>query len=188
MADYEALKAAVISGNVAQVKELTQQALNAGVTPQEVLDQGLIPAMDIVGQKIAAAEFYIPEMLIVALAMQSGLALLKPILAQQEGKCGMEQFLVDMIENPDLVRELIEVTMSHDIRAMQRVIHADGRRPDSNSGEMDPGATQAMEVPPCPQQPLGAHSSSRWRGRPARPSRSSMSAGPAPKPPFPSNI
>jgi uroporphyrinogen decarboxylase len=37
---------------------------------------------------------------------------------------GMEQFLVDMIENPDLVHELIEVTLSHDIRAMQRVIQA----------------------------------------------------------------
>ncbi len=90
MADYEAQKAAVISGNVAHVKELTQQALNAGVNPQEVLGQGLIPALDIVGQKFAAAEFYIPEMLIAALAMQAGLALLKPILAQQGGKCGME--------------------------------------------------------------------------------------------------
>jgi 5-methyltetrahydrofolate--homocysteine methyltransferase len=47
MADYEALKTAVISGKVAQVKELTQQALDAGTNPQEVLDQGLIPAMDI---------------------------------------------------------------------------------------------------------------------------------------------
>jgi uroporphyrinogen decarboxylase len=37
---------------------------------------------------------------------------------------GMEQFLVDMIENPDLVHELIEVTLSHDIRATQRVIQA----------------------------------------------------------------
>jgi len=37
---------------------------------------------------------------------------------------GMEQFLVDMIENPDLVHQLIELTLAHDIRAMQRVVQA----------------------------------------------------------------
>jgi len=86
MADYEALKQAVISGKVAQVKEWTQQALAAGTNPQEVLDQGLIPAMDIVGSKFACHEFYIPEMLIAARAMQAGIALLKPGLAAQGGK------------------------------------------------------------------------------------------------------
>ncbi len=86
MADYEALKQAVISGKVAQVKELTQKALDEGRNPQEVLDQGLIPAMDIVGQKFSCHEFYIPEMLIAARAMQAGIALLKPGLAAQGGK------------------------------------------------------------------------------------------------------
>jgi 5-methyltetrahydrofolate--homocysteine methyltransferase len=86
MADYEALKQAVIIGKVAQVKELTQKALDEGVNPQEVLDQGLIPAMDIVGSKFSCHEFYIPEMLIAARAMQAGIALLKPSLAAQGGK------------------------------------------------------------------------------------------------------
>jgi 5-methyltetrahydrofolate--homocysteine methyltransferase len=86
MADYEALRQAVISGKVAQVKELTQKALGEGVNPQEVLDRGLIPAMDIVGSKFSCHEFYIPEMLIAARAMQAGIALLKPGLAAQGGK------------------------------------------------------------------------------------------------------
>ena len=86
MADYEALKTAVISGKVAQVKELTQKALDEGRNPQEILDQGLIPAMDIVGSKFSCHEFYIPEMLIAARAMQAGIALLKPGLAAQGGK------------------------------------------------------------------------------------------------------
>ena len=86
MADYEALKQAVISGKVAQVKELTQKALDAGTNPQEVLDQGLIPAMDIVGAKFSCHEFYIPEMLIAARAMQAGIAILRPLLAAQGGK------------------------------------------------------------------------------------------------------
>jgi len=86
MADYAALKQAVIDGKVAQVKQLTQAAIDAGRPAQEVLDQGLIPAMDTVGEKFSCHEFYIPEMLIAARAMQGGLGLLKPLLAAAGGK------------------------------------------------------------------------------------------------------
>ena len=86
MADYEALKEAVIEGNAGRAKELTQLALDEGKGPQEILDLGLIPAMDVVGDKFSRQEFYIPEMLIAARAMQAGLGLLKPLLAQVESK------------------------------------------------------------------------------------------------------
>jgi len=86
MADYAALKEAVISGTTAQVKTLTQEALDAGTPPQEILDQALIPAMEVVGQKFSCAEFYIPEMLIAARAMQAGVALLAPRLAEAGAK------------------------------------------------------------------------------------------------------
>ena len=86
MADYAALQQAVISGKVAQVKELTQKALTEGRNAQEVLDQGLIPAMDIVGEKFSCHEFYIPEMLIAARAMQAGIGLLNPLLVQAGSK------------------------------------------------------------------------------------------------------
>jgi 5-methyltetrahydrofolate--homocysteine methyltransferase len=86
MADFEALKQAVISGKVAQVKEQTQKALDEGASPQEVLDQGLIPAMDVVGQKFSCHEYYIPEMLISARAMQAGIGILKPLLAAAGSK------------------------------------------------------------------------------------------------------
>ena len=86
MPDYEALQQAVINGKVPQVKAITQTALEAGTNPQEILDQGLIPAMDRVGQLFASQEFFVPEMLIAARAMQAGIALLKPGLAAQGGK------------------------------------------------------------------------------------------------------
>lgn len=79
MVDYSALKAA-------RVKELPQQALAAGRPPLEILDQALIPAMDVVGQKFSCAEFSIPEMLIAARAMQAGVALLMPPLAESGAK------------------------------------------------------------------------------------------------------
>ena len=86
MADYSELKEAVIDGNAAQAKALTQAALDAGSGPQDILDSALIPAMDTVGEKFSAREFYIPEMLIAARAMQAGLALLKPMLLAAESK------------------------------------------------------------------------------------------------------
>jgi 5-methyltetrahydrofolate--homocysteine methyltransferase len=86
MADYATLKQAVIDGKMAQVKQLTQAALDEGRSPQEILDQGLIPAMDVVGEKFSCHEFYIPEMLIAARAMQAGLGLIKPLLAAAGGK------------------------------------------------------------------------------------------------------
>ena len=86
MADYEALKQAVIDGNAARAKELTQQALDEGKGPEEILNTALIKAMDIVGEKFANREFYIPEMLVAARAMQGGLALLKPLLVAAEAK------------------------------------------------------------------------------------------------------
>ena len=86
MTDYSELKEAVIAGNAGQAKELTQAALDGGRGPQEILDEALIPAMDVVGEKFAKQEFYIPEMLIAARAMQAGLALLKPLLVQNQAK------------------------------------------------------------------------------------------------------
>jgi 5-methyltetrahydrofolate--homocysteine methyltransferase len=86
MADYEALKQTVIDGNAARVKEMTQRALNEGRRPQEILDSALISAMDVVGDKFARGELFIPEMLVSARAMQAGLALLKPLLVAGESK------------------------------------------------------------------------------------------------------
>ncbi len=86
MAEYDALKQAVIDGNAPQAKALTQQALDEGKGPQEILDSALIQAMDVVGQKFANREFYIPEMLVAARAMQAGLALLKPLLVAADSK------------------------------------------------------------------------------------------------------
>ncbi len=86
MADYSALKEAVIEGNAAGAKALTQGLLDEGVGAQEILDSALIPAMDVVGEKFSAREFYIPEMLIAARAMQAGLAILKPLLLAAESK------------------------------------------------------------------------------------------------------
>lgn len=86
MADYDWLKQAVIDGNGARTRDLTQQALDEGGSPQEILDTALIPAMDVVGDRFARHELFIPEMLVSARAMQAGLAVLKPLLSAGESR------------------------------------------------------------------------------------------------------
>ncbi len=72
----------VIDGQRAEVQALVSQALETKIPPDEILNGGLIAAMKEVGARFEAGEFYVPEMLIAARAMQSGLAILKPHLVQ----------------------------------------------------------------------------------------------------------
>jgi len=75
-----------VSGNAPKVKELTQQALAEGVAPGEIISKYLIPAMAEVGDRFERNEFYVPELLIAARAMQGALAILKPLLTDTDLK------------------------------------------------------------------------------------------------------
>jgi len=80
------IKEATIAGNMPQVIELTNLALKAGVGPEDVIQQGLIPAMEVVGDKFATGEIYVPEMLLAARAMKAALDKVKPLLVGKEIK------------------------------------------------------------------------------------------------------
>lgn len=75
-----------VSGNAPKVKELTEQALAEGVAPDEIITKYLIPAMAEVGDRFERNEFYVPELLIAARAMQGALNILKPLLADTDLK------------------------------------------------------------------------------------------------------
>jgi 5-methyltetrahydrofolate--homocysteine methyltransferase len=72
----------ILEGDSTTVKENIQKALDAHVDPGVVLNQGMIAAMAEVGRLFEEGEYYVPEMLISARAMQSGLAILRPYLVQ----------------------------------------------------------------------------------------------------------
>ncbi|OGO63996.1 MAG: methyltransferase [Chloroflexi bacterium RBG_19FT_COMBO_55_16] len=78
--------AGVIDGQSALVQEKVKDALASGLNPGIILNEGMIAAMREVGRRFEEGEFYVPEMLIAARAMQSGLALLKPHLQQSDIK------------------------------------------------------------------------------------------------------
>lgn len=81
MFDYEELAAALIGGKAPVVKELTEKALEAGESPQDVLNKGLVAGMNVVGRKFKNNEFYVPEVLIAARAMKGAMEVLRPKLA-----------------------------------------------------------------------------------------------------------
>jgi len=82
--DLQPLHEHTVNGNASAVTELTRQALNAGVPPGEIISTCLIPAMAEVGALYEADEFYVPELILAARAMQAALAILKPLLAENE--------------------------------------------------------------------------------------------------------
>ena len=61
---------------------MTEVAIQAGHSPQRILEEALAPAMEIVGDKFRCNEVYVPEVLVAARAMKKSLALLKPLLTQ----------------------------------------------------------------------------------------------------------
>jgi len=71
---------AVVAGKKAEVEAQVRQAQEAKVDPGAILNQGLIAAMMEVGRRFEAGEYYVPEMLIAARAMQAGLTILRPQL------------------------------------------------------------------------------------------------------------
>ena len=73
----------VLAFQVDKVKELTQAELDAGTDIQIILNDGLISAMDEVGQKFSEGILFVPEMLMAAQAMKAGLAILKPHLSEE---------------------------------------------------------------------------------------------------------
>jgi len=77
---------AIMNGEANSTPGLVNQALNQGLPASQILNEGMIAAMNHVGMLFEEGEFFVPEMLIAARAMQAGLAVLKPHLAEAEVK------------------------------------------------------------------------------------------------------
>jgi 5-methyltetrahydrofolate--homocysteine methyltransferase len=78
----ESIYASVIEGDMDKVKQWIFKALETGIAPADVLNMGLIEAMSEVGRRFERGEFYVPEMLVAARAMQAGMSILKPYLVK----------------------------------------------------------------------------------------------------------
>jgi len=83
MEDLKQLHDAILVGNNKLSREVTEKALAQGVDPQVLVQQYMIPAMDEVGRRYEANEYFVPELLIAARAMKASLELIRPLLAER---------------------------------------------------------------------------------------------------------
>jgi len=80
------ISAIVQKGKAKDVKVLVQQAIDQGVPAEQILEEGMLSAMGIVGEKFQKNEIFVPEMLVAARAMNAGVELLKPLLISSDVK------------------------------------------------------------------------------------------------------
>ena len=80
MPDLKKLYDSVVSGDAKTTQALTQQALAEGVDPLKLVNEYMVPAMDEVGRRFEANEYFVPELLISARAMKSALEIIRPLL------------------------------------------------------------------------------------------------------------
>ena len=80
----ESIRDAVITGRLKHIQGLIREALAEHATPTDILKQGLLPGMDVVGKRFKAHEIYIPEVLLSAAVMKSAMTVLKPLFVSDE--------------------------------------------------------------------------------------------------------
>src|SRR5216117_2689875 len=82
MGDLQVLSEAVTRGNRAETKRIIQKLLDEGVGPSEIVDEGLVLGMSVIGERFKRNEAFVPEMLIAARAMKEAMGLIEPLLTK----------------------------------------------------------------------------------------------------------
>ena len=95
-----------------EVAALVQQALDQGIEPHTILQEGLIAGMDAVGCDFKAGELFVPEVLVAARAMHAGMNVLRPLLAESEAQ-GMGAYVIGTVEGDlhDIGKNLVKMML-----------------------------------------------------------------------------
>ena len=88
MTDFNAIQDALVNCNQDKLTGLVNNALSAGTPASDILNQGLIAGMDIVGEKMENGDMFIPEVLMAAKTMGDCVTILKPLLGDDESATG----------------------------------------------------------------------------------------------------
>ena len=109
---FEKMAQELIAGKEAEVKSLTQQALDKGASARDVLDKGLLAGMDVVGQRFKAGDMFIPEVLLCARCMHGAMDILKPLLAEGDA-AGVGTCLIGTVEGDlhDIGKNLVSMML-----------------------------------------------------------------------------
>ena len=84
MVNYEMIAEGVIGGDFSKVAELIGKAVDEGVKPLDIIKKGLIKGMNVVGARFKAGDMYVPEVMMAARAMKTGMDIVKPLIAESD--------------------------------------------------------------------------------------------------------
>lgn len=109
---YEQISECLIDGMVNDVRDLTQQALDEGHDPKNIINEALLAGMSEVGELFRDGELFVPEVLIAAKAMSAGMELLKPLLKEGDvKKVGKAVFATVKGDLHDIGKKLVGMMM-----------------------------------------------------------------------------
>jgi len=92
------LSKSIIEGRTEEVIGLTREALNQGVSPDVIVQEGLIPGVQKVGELFSMGEYYLPEMIVASNAMQGALGILEPLLSGKRDLFRSGKFLMATVK------------------------------------------------------------------------------------------
>lgn len=103
---------AVEQGKAKLVKELVPQAIEEGLSAQEILNEGLLPGMNVIGDKFSRNEVFVPEVLVSARAMNKGIELIKPLLTE-EGQQPIGKVCIGTVEGDlhDIGKNIVKLML-----------------------------------------------------------------------------
>ncbi len=90
MSRMEELATAIMEGDSEGIKDLVQKVLDEGTEPEDILSNGLMQGMEVVGKRFANEDMFIPEVMLCARTMHSALEILRPLLESQDKKMQMK--------------------------------------------------------------------------------------------------
>jgi len=112
MTTFKDLSESILQGNDSRTKELVTEAVKSQVPVKEILNEGLIRAMEIVGVKFKNCELFVPEVLMAARAMKAGLEVIRPLF-EKSGVKPMGTAVIGTVQGDlhDIGKNLVTMMM-----------------------------------------------------------------------------
>lgn len=98
MIDLERIVGNIIEGNYQKIKDLVGQALNEGISAQRIMNEGFVKGMAVVGERFKKDEIFLPEVMISARAMNTGLEVLEPLIRQSKS-VNVAKFVIGTVKD-----------------------------------------------------------------------------------------
>jgi 5-methyltetrahydrofolate--homocysteine methyltransferase len=133
-----------LNGRAPEVKALTEEALQLGMDPMDLLFKALIPSLEEVGRRFELGDFFVPEMLIAARAMQGALVILRPLIAETGAK-PIGKYVIGTVKGDihDIGKNLVVIMLEGAGRQAHRQVRDRHRQGGHPRHRQEPGRDHA---------------------------------------------